>query len=88
MYDAWEQMLVTWRGDIGFHEDFDIYSSYSDAVSDQNAWQFCNGNDKGIGFPHDCGPKSKTDHQWTSLAHVHSQTDYRFSVVEAVGGNA
>merc|ERR1719409_948350 len=54
--DAYDLFLSTWSVRDGnvFHEDFDIFSSYEDAVADLNPWQFCNGDDKGVGFPRDC----------------------------------
>lgn len=46
--------------------DFALYSSYMDAYYDQNRWTFCNYNDPGIGFPRDCGPKGRVNHNWNS----------------------
>jgi hypothetical protein len=79
-WDAYENLLVTWRGDVGFHTDFDIYSTYDDAVADTNAFKFCNGNDPGIGFPRDCGPTEFIGGQWTSVTRG-GQTDYSYSTV-------
>ena len=57
-FDLWSQMLITWssRGNR-FHRDFDIFSSFSDALHDRNPWRACNYNDYRwkIGFPRDCG---------------------------------
>jgi hypothetical protein len=51
-----------------FNEDFALYSTYEDAVLDNeaNRWTFCNFNDAGIGFPRDCGPTGRKNHQWNS----------------------
>jgi len=66
-FDAWENLMVTWQS-TGFHEDFDIYSTLQDALQDTKAWKFCNGGDKGIGFPRDCSPwGSAAPWQWQSL---------------------
>eukprot|EP00928_Gymnodinium_smaydae_P057480 TRINITY_DN4071_c0_g1_i1.p1 TRINITY_DN4071_c0_g1~~TRINITY_DN4071_c0_g1_i1.p1 ORF type:complete len:500 (+),score=64.59 TRINITY_DN4071_c0_g1_i1:148-1500(+) len=66
-FDAWENLMVTWKSD-GFHEDFDIYSTLQDALQDTKPWKFCNGGDKGIGFPRDCNPhKYAVGWQWQSL---------------------
>jgi hypothetical protein len=46
--------------------DFELYSTYEDALAGTNKWQFCNYNDQGIGFPRDCGPKSAVWGQWNS----------------------
>jgi len=51
-----------------FNEDFALYSTYEDAVLDNevNRWTFCNFNDAGIGFPRDCGPTGHKSNQWNS----------------------
>lgn len=49
-----------------FNEDFKLYSTYEDAVNDVKEWKYCNFKDK-TGFPRDCGPYSKTDHQWSTF---------------------
>mmetsp|Transcript_63477 Transcript_63477/g.115856 ORF Transcript_63477/g.115856 Transcript_63477/m.115856 type:complete len:108 (+) Transcript_63477:247-570(+) len=72
--------MVTWRGDVGFHSDFDLYSSLEDALEDKNAWRFCNGNARYIGFPRDCGPRRKVTMQWQSLRHWFGQRNYKWSV--------
>jgi hypothetical protein len=46
--------------------DFELYSTYEDALAGTNKWQFCNYNDPGIGFPRDCGEKWRTNNQWNS----------------------
>ena len=39
-------------------KDFKLFSTFDDAKADKNEWKFCNydENNKGIGFPKDCGP--------------------------------
>jgi hypothetical protein len=78
-YDYWDGLLITWRGDVGFHTDFDIYSSYDDAIKDKNPWNACNGNDPGVGFPRDCGPTKQVGGQWTGIQRD-ARHNYRFSV--------
>ena len=46
--------------------DFDIYSSYADALHNRNPWNWCNYNDRGVGFPRDCGPRGPVGGQWNS----------------------
>jgi len=46
--------------------DFELYSTYEDALAGTNKWMYCNYNDGGVGFPRDCGPIAKTDCQWNS----------------------
>jgi hypothetical protein len=47
--------------------DFELYSSYEDALAGTNKWKFCNYNDPGIGFPRDCSDTTQAKwHQWNS----------------------
>ena len=47
-------------------DDFNIYSSYTDALTNKNPWKYCNFNDAGVGFPRDCGLSGLVGGQWTS----------------------
>jgi len=47
--------------------DFALFSTYEDALAGINAWNFCNYDDAGVGFPRDCGPAGYVPHQWTSF---------------------
>jgi len=84
-YNAYQDLLHTWRGDVGFRTRFNLYSTLDDALSGENAWQFCNGNDRGVGFPRDCGPRGDTGYQWISPFRHPTKHDYKFSV-QAVAG--
>eukprot|EP00929_Paragymnodinium_shiwhaense_P025827 TRINITY_DN15533_c0_g1_i1.p1 TRINITY_DN15533_c0_g1~~TRINITY_DN15533_c0_g1_i1.p1 ORF type:complete len:622 (-),score=157.86 TRINITY_DN15533_c0_g1_i1:109-1974(-) len=83
-YNAYQDLLQKWRGDQGMGEKFDLYSSLDDAIKKQNAWKFCNGNDPGVGFPRDCGPRDHDPWQWVGTHRVahrsHAHQDYVFSV--------
>ena len=46
--------------------DFELYSSYDDALKRIRRWNWCNYNDRGIGFPRDCGPHRPVGGQWRS----------------------
>ena len=59
--------------------DFDLYSSLEDARNDRSPWQFCNGNDIGIGFPRDCGRIGPGSGEWTSFT-LGGKNNYRYSV--------
>jgi hypothetical protein len=49
------------------HTDFELYSTYADALAGTNAWQFCSYGDS-IGFPHECAPGSvAAGSQWASF---------------------
>jgi len=47
--------------------DFNLFSSMEDALDDSDPWTYCNYNDYGIGFPRDCGPNGRVNHQWNSV---------------------
>jgi len=44
-------------------ETFKLYSTYADAIADQNHWTYCNYHST-VGFPRDCGPIGHTGSQW------------------------
>ena len=48
------------------HTDFDIFSTYEDALTATEPWQFCNFDEQGIGFPRDCGKAGPHQNQWNS----------------------
>mmetsp|Transcript_5133 Transcript_5133/g.7564 ORF Transcript_5133/g.7564 Transcript_5133/m.7564 type:complete len:533 (-) Transcript_5133:416-2014(-) len=56
--------------------DFNLYSTYADALNQSNAWTFCNYDDPSgtVGFPRDCGPTGSNGGYWTSYA-VNQQND-------------
>eukprot|EP00957_Ditylum_brightwellii_P013836 1042560-Ditylum_brightwellii.AAC.1 len=45
--------------------DFELYSSVNNALSGTNKWTYCNYNNSGVGFPHDCGPSDHIGNQWS-----------------------
>lgn len=47
--------------------DFALFSTYEDALAGINAWNYCNYDDPGVGFPRDCGPNGFVPNQWTSF---------------------
>ena len=63
-----ELMTGTWSLAKGneLNKDFALFSSEQDMRAGEGAWAFCDGDDKGVGFPRDCGPKHKTDGRWMS----------------------
>eukprot|EP01084_Bolivina_argentea_P112977 201448_1 len=46
--------------------DFNLHSTFNDAMNDANAWTFCNYNDPDVGAFRDCGPTAETTSQWVS----------------------
>jgi len=66
--DVKDLFLANWFRDNNIlGKDFELYSSFGDAMSNNNKWKYCNYNDYGIGFPRDCGPVSGIGGQWNSL---------------------
>lgn len=62
--------------------DFNLYSSYEDALADTGAWTYCNYNDNRIGFPRDCGPTAKVGWNWNSYMRSNWRTDTHAFLVE------
>lgn len=67
------------------HYDFELYSTYDNALAGTNEWAWCNYDDSDIGFPRDCGPYSFTGNNWNSMVHVHSHGRHHGFWVELPG---
>merc|ERR1711959_374046 len=66
-FPVYDYMKENWFSkDNKLNTDFGIFSTYADAIAKKNAWKFCNFNDKGIGFPRDCGKTGAHGNQWNS----------------------
>ena len=67
-----------------FKVDFNLFSTYEDALSDSNAWNFCNFNIPMIGFPRDCGPTGRVHNQYNAFIETpgrhHGQRNVAFYV--------
>lgn len=51
-----------------FNVDFKLYSTYNDAITDQNSWTYCGGfGETDHGFPGTCGPTEAVDDQWINM---------------------
>ena len=61
------------------HTDFELYSTYEDALSGDSPWQFCNFDDAGVAFPRDCGPEGPLGGQWNSATRG-GQDSYAFYI--------
>jgi hypothetical protein len=46
--------------------DFNLYSTFEDAINGVNEWTYCNYGGSGVGFPRDCGPIDYTPCQWNT----------------------
>ena len=60
--------------------DFMLFSSYEDALNEDNAWEYCNYDADRIGFPRECGPYGRKWNQWNSYVkhggHAHQHGFY------------
>lgn len=67
-------------------EDFNLYSSYEDALSGTNEWTFCTYH-QDYGMPHDCGPERFTGCQWNAykrgMCHEPSPNTHSYYVLKA-----
>jgi len=66
-FNAYRAFTETWtsaKNKLQF--DFEIYDSVADFSAGRDKWNFCNFNDKDVGYPRDCGKTYKTDNQWFS----------------------
>ena len=68
------------------HIDFELYSTYEDALAGSNPWQYCNYNDPGIGFPRDCNKDSwGYGNQWNSYVRSGADANHHGFYVEKPG---
>lgn len=65
--------------------DFELYSSYEDAIAGVGNWTFCNYDDHGEGFPRDCGPTGKKSNNWNSYRRSNWRSDTHAFFVEKQG---
>ena len=79
-FEPYSYMVSDWISTSNTqHIDFELYSTFEDAVSGTNPWCCCTFDDAGIGFPRDCGPLSTIGGNWNSAGRG-GQADVRFSV--------
>jgi len=67
-FDAYGNMKETWSStDNILGTDFNLFSTFEDALSDTNAWAACKYDDyeQKIGAFRDCGPDATSWEQWT-----------------------
>jgi hypothetical protein len=64
-----------------FNTDYKLYSSYSDALNDENPWKYCSSSDSpdGEGFPGTCGPETEVTGQSRSTT-SDSETDWTYAI--------
>jgi hypothetical protein len=74
-----------WRtSDNTFNVDFQLFSSYDDAIDGSNPWSHCSGfNVPDQGFPGTCGPDGAVVDQWINMAKRNAQPDVAILVEDA-----
>ena len=67
-FGPYDSMCCNWMSANNLlHTDFELYSTYADAIAETNGWQTCNYDDPTVGFPRDCGPAGLLGGQWNSV---------------------
>lgn len=72
VFDLWYSLLRDFKHEPGniLDRDFNIFSTYEDAINNDNKWEFCEeGDDSSRGFPGLCRPREEQvfdgiDDQW------------------------
>merc|ERR1712232_1093480 len=68
-YDFMNMFQNYWSDDyneMGANKDFNLYSTYDDALAESNPWEFCNFNKAKRGFPRDCGKDGPNNNQYNN----------------------
>ena len=66
IFNFYDNFAITWSNQSNvLNKDFKIYSTYSDLLSDSNAWQYCSYNQLNIAYPGNCGPTSSVLELWS-----------------------
>lgn len=64
-----------------FNVDYQLYSTYSDALNQTKPWEYCSDLDSAGGFPGTCGPKGPVKEQSRSLDSSNDQNvDWTFLI--------
>ena len=71
-FKPYDYMTQNWFSkDNVLNKDFGIFSTYHDALTKRNPWNYCNYDDPGVGFPRDCGKTKGVGHQWNAFSGKH-----------------
>jgi hypothetical protein len=65
-YNPYSVLIDSWiQTDNTLGTDFELYSTYEDAIAGNNKWTFCNYGVT-VAFPRDCGPTGSVWNQWAT----------------------
>jgi len=62
--------------------DFNLYSTFQDAIDNTNAWQFCNYHQH-AGMPFECGPTEKVHNQWAKMLWPGGKSDVAIYILKS-----
>jgi len=82
-YQLSRTLLSRWTSENNaFQVDFQLFSTYQDAVDGTNPWQNCNWHGN-VGLPFQCGPTGLVDRQWNSYERsMHNEAYHHAFFVE------
>eukprot|EP00929_Paragymnodinium_shiwhaense_P001653 TRINITY_DN101892_c0_g1_i1.p1 TRINITY_DN101892_c0_g1~~TRINITY_DN101892_c0_g1_i1.p1 ORF type:complete len:583 (-),score=93.06 TRINITY_DN101892_c0_g1_i1:166-1914(-) len=67
-WNAYTNMAYQWKSQTNvINRDFKLYGNLESALAKRNAWRWCNYNDRGVGFPRDCGKNKARGGQWNAI---------------------
>jgi len=64
--------------------DFNLYSTFQDALDNKNEWQFCNYHQH-VGMPYECGPTEKVRNQWAKMMWPGGKKDVAIYILKDEG---
>jgi len=82
-YDFMNMFQNYWSdeyNEMGGNKDFNLYSTYEDAVQKTNPWTYCNFNKNKRGFPRDCGDNGPNRNEYNNYLEDGKAADHAFYV--------
>ena len=65
---------------MGPNKDFNLYSTYEDAVQKTNPWTYCNFNKNKRGFPRGCGDNGPNRNEYNNYLENGKAADHVFYI--------
>jgi len=62
--------------------DFNLYSTFEDAMNEENEWEFCNFHQH-VGMPYECGPTQKVHYQWAKMMWPGGKSDVAIYILKS-----
>jgi len=84
-YDLFNTLKNSWRQTNNvMGTDFNLYSTFQDAINNTNEWQFCNYHQH-VGMPYECGPTEKVRYQWAKMMWPGGKKDVAIYILKDEG---